>query len=91
MALSRLRRHLDWPRTSVCPVSGERRELMMPPPDPGFMLWGSAYVILKWTVGLWAVRRVGSADIGPGLGDGGHVTLFTSRERFDAIEPPPTP
>jgi hypothetical protein len=28
------------------------------PVDTTFMLWGSAYVILKWTVGLWAVRRV---------------------------------
>ena len=30
----------------------------MYPTDVQFMLWGSAYVILKWTVGLWAVRRV---------------------------------
>jgi hypothetical protein len=29
-----------------------------PPVDTTFMIWGSAYVILKWTVGLWAVRRV---------------------------------
>ena len=28
------------------------------PVDVQFMLWGSAYVILKWTVGLWAVRHV---------------------------------
>jgi hypothetical protein len=30
----------------------------MPPVDTTFMLWGSVYVLLKWTVGLWAVRRV---------------------------------
>ena len=29
----------------------------MPPPDPAFLLWGSTYVVLKWTVGLWLVRR----------------------------------
>ena len=22
-----------------------------------FMLWGSLYVFLKWTIGLWALRR----------------------------------
>ena len=22
------------------------------------MLWGSAYVIAKWTVGVWAIRRI---------------------------------
>ena len=26
--------------------------------DFGFMVWGSAYVVLKWTVGLWTIRRV---------------------------------
>jgi len=26
--------------------------------DSQLMLWGSAYVILKWTVGLWAFRQV---------------------------------
>jgi hypothetical protein len=26
-------------------------------PDTQFMLWGSAYVILKWTVGVWAFRQ----------------------------------
>jgi hypothetical protein len=31
---------------------------MTVPVDVGFLLWGSAYVILKWTVGLWALRRV---------------------------------
>ena len=25
--------------------------------DTQFMLWGSAYVILKWTVGVWAFRQ----------------------------------
>jgi hypothetical protein len=30
----------------------------MLPPDTQFMIWGTGYVILKWTVGLWAVRRV---------------------------------
>lgn len=30
----------------------------MTPPDPTVLLWGSAYVILKWTVGLWALRKV---------------------------------
>ena len=30
----------------------------MPLPDPTFLAWGSAYVVLKWTMGLWAVRRV---------------------------------
>ena len=39
----------------------------MQPPDPLFMLVGSTYVVLKWTAGLWAVRRVAAADIGPGL------------------------
>jgi hypothetical protein len=52
----------------------------MAPPDPFFMIWASAYVVLKWTVGLWAVRRVASADIGPGLRDGGHVRLFASED-----------
>lgn len=23
-----------------------------------FMLWGTVYVVAKWTVGLWAFRRV---------------------------------
>jgi len=31
---------------------------MTHPVDFGFMAWGSAYVILKWTVGLWTLRRV---------------------------------
>ena len=31
---------------------------MTPPVDFGFMVWGSAYVVLKWTVGLWTIRRV---------------------------------
>ena len=26
--------------------------------DTAFLVWGSAYVVLKWTVGLWALRRV---------------------------------
>ena len=26
--------------------------------DSQFMLWGSAYVLLKWTVGVWAFRQV---------------------------------
>ena len=26
--------------------------------DSQLMLWGSAYVILKWTVGVWAFRQV---------------------------------
>jgi hypothetical protein len=26
--------------------------------SPQYMLWASVYVILKWTVGLWTVRRV---------------------------------
>jgi len=25
--------------------------------DTQFVLWGSAYVILKWTVGVWAFRQ----------------------------------
>jgi len=25
--------------------------------DTQFMLWGTAYVILKWTVGVWAFRQ----------------------------------
>jgi hypothetical protein len=25
--------------------------------DTQFMLWGSAYVILKWTVGVWVFRH----------------------------------
>lgn len=29
----------------------------MSAPDPTFLFWGSVYVVLKWTVGLWAVRR----------------------------------
>jgi hypothetical protein len=24
--------------------------------DSQFMLWGSVYVLLKWTVGIWAFR-----------------------------------
>jgi hypothetical protein len=28
------------------------------PVDTTFILWASAYVILKWTAGVWAVRRV---------------------------------
>ena len=32
----------------------------MSPNELQVMMWGSAYVILKWTVGLWAVRRVKS-------------------------------
>ena len=31
---------------------------MTPPVDFAFMVWGSAYVVLKWTVGLWTLRRV---------------------------------
>jgi hypothetical protein len=27
-------------------------------PDPAFMLWASMYVALKWTIGVWAFRRV---------------------------------
>ena len=60
----------------------------MQPPDPSFMLWGSAYVVLKWTVGVWAVRRVAAADLGRGLREGGHVTLFPSRTRADQVETP---
>jgi hypothetical protein len=30
-------------------------------PDPHFMLWGATYVILKWTFGAWAIRRVKAA------------------------------
>ena len=26
--------------------------------DPQFLIWGIAYLILKWTLGLWVVRRV---------------------------------
>jgi hypothetical protein len=26
--------------------------------SPEFLFWGTVYVIMKWTVGLWAVRRV---------------------------------
>jgi len=26
--------------------------------DPQFLLWGTAYMVLKWTVGLWTFRRV---------------------------------
>ena len=26
--------------------------------DSQFILWGSAYVLLKWTFGVWAFRRV---------------------------------
>jgi hypothetical protein len=25
--------------------------------DSQFMLWGSAYVLLKWTVGMWVFRQ----------------------------------
>ena len=25
--------------------------------DSQFMLWGSAYVLLKWTVGVWVFRQ----------------------------------
>jgi hypothetical protein len=32
--------------------------LGMGPNHPDFLLWGTAYVILKWTVGLWSVRRI---------------------------------
>jgi hypothetical protein len=60
----------------------------MQPPDPSFMLWGSAYVVLKWTVGVWAVRRVAASDLGPGLREGGHVTLFPSRTTPDHVETP---
>lgn len=31
---------------------------MTPPVDFGFMVWGSAYVVFKWTVGLWTIRRL---------------------------------
>jgi hypothetical protein len=31
---------------------------VQPPIDIQFMLWGSAYVLVKWTVGIWAIRRV---------------------------------
>ena len=30
-------------------------------PDSQFILWGMTYVIVKWTVGAWAVRRVKAA------------------------------
>jgi hypothetical protein len=26
--------------------------------DIQFLIWGTAYVVLKWTVGLWTFRRV---------------------------------
>ena len=26
--------------------------------DPQFLLWASAYVLVKWTLGLWTVRRI---------------------------------
>jgi hypothetical protein len=32
--------------------------MTLPPPDPLFLIWGSAYVLLKWTLGAWAIRRV---------------------------------
>jgi hypothetical protein len=32
--------------------------------DTGFIFWGSAYVIVKWTVGLWAFRRVTASSLG---------------------------
>ena len=25
--------------------------------DPQFLFWGTAYVVVKWTIGLWLVRR----------------------------------
>jgi len=31
---------------------------MTPPVDFAFMVWGTAYVVLKWTVELWTLRRV---------------------------------
>jgi len=33
------------------------RTLPMMAPDVTFMLLGTAYVVFKWTVGLWAFRR----------------------------------
>jgi hypothetical protein len=30
-------------------------------PDPQFIFWGTTYVIVKWTIGAWAVRRVKAA------------------------------
>lgn len=35
----------------------------MPPPDVTFMLWASAYVILKWTAGLWLVRKLHASHV----------------------------
>jgi len=26
--------------------------------DPSFLMWASAYVVVKWTVGVWLFRRV---------------------------------
>ena len=26
--------------------------------DTQFLIWGTTYVVLKWTVGLWTYRRV---------------------------------
>jgi len=41
---------------------------MNPLVDPVLMLWASVYVMLKWTVGLWALRRVkASLTVGPAL------------------------
>ena len=41
---------------------------MNPLVDPVLMLWASVYVMLKWTVGVWALRRVkASLVVGPTL------------------------
>jgi hypothetical protein len=34
-----------------------RRMMPIDVQQTNFILWGSAYVLLKWTVGVWALRR----------------------------------